>query len=654
MKSSSYPPTSNGNGYTGWILQINLHTAQCSTLHVAPETLRQFLGGSGLGAKLFFDHYFRDPLDPLSPQNPLLILNGPLTASMYPGTGRFSIVSKSPQTGIVGEGNCGGNFGPELKAAGYDGIIIEGQAPQPVYLYIDNERVELRDASFLWGQDTYAVCEQLKQQLRGSWGEFKILAIGVAGERLVRYAAIINDKGNAIGRCGLGTVMGAKRLKAIAVRGNRKLTPAHPLLFRDIRHKALQKLRISPAIQQLRDQGTGPAIAFGLLRRDVPIKNWSSETTDAKAIAVYNDPITSAKFLVKPKTCFSCPVACKREVHIKEGPYQMPPGPGPEFNSLASFTTLVGNYDLGAAYKANELCNRLGVDTISTASTIAFAIDCYERGLIGSQETKGLVLRWGDMDVILTLIEQIAYREGIGRVLAEGSKRAAQIIGHDAADLSVEVKGLEVPMHDPRAAHGMGLSYAMAGRGACHMQHLTLYAEKGLVQSPEAGLHGNYSEAESREKAEMVVISENLGLPLGSAPICILLMAALTPQDVVDALNAVTDFDYTLSDLLACGERIWYLKRALSNLMGMTRQDDRLPKKILVPTKTGTRGSSVSDLPEMREAYYRLREIDARGWPSRKRLEQIGLSDIAQILYRECAKESLSPESAESCLQLEK
>lgn len=616
-------------GYPGIILEVNLTTGAIKRSTVEREVLRRFIGGGGVAARLFLDRVSPD-VDPLSGDNVLFLMNGPLTGTKLPGAARFTACFKSPLTGIWGEANCGGNFGVELRFAGYDGIAIEGVSDKPVYLLIEDKRVEIRDASDLWGKDIYEATDLLKKRVGGG-REVKVLAIGQAGENLVRYAAIINDKRSVLGRSGGGAVMGSKKLKAMVVRGTGKVEAAEAEEFEKRRKEILEKVRTSSGTQSLRTYGTAGGTVAGAVSGDLPSRNWALGDNRALASKIGGQVLTE-KFLVRTSACHGCLVACKRVVSVKEGPYKVEEGPGPEYETLASFGSMLMIDDLAGLIKINEACNRHGLDTISCGCTIAFAMDCFENGLIGSKDTGGIDLRWGNVDAVLGIVEKIARREGFGDVLAEGSRRAAQRIGGNAADYAVEVKGLEAPMHDPRAGHGLGLAYATSIRGACHNQHLVLAVEANGTCYPEIGLPGPYEAKTSEGKARMTMICENLGMVVNSAIICNFVMGSLSLGDLLDMLRMTTGFDYDLEEMMECGERIWLLKRGLGNLMGVRAADDRLPKRILTPTKEGGAAGSVPDMELMLKEYYKLRSLDAEGRPTKEKLHSIGLSDLAARL----------------------
>jgi aldehyde:ferredoxin oxidoreductase len=613
-------------GYAGKILEVNLTSGKISKTSVDYETLRKFIGGSGLAAKLFLDRV-SPQVAPLSPQNTLFIMTGPLQGTNLPGAGRFNISAKSPLTNIWGEGNCGGTFGPELKFAGWDGIIIEGASDKPVYLFIDDDKVEIRDASDLWGKDSYETIDMVTDKIGGG-RKVKVLAIGQAGENLVKYAAIIHDKADAIGRCGLGAVMGSKKLKAIVVRGMGKASIAMPEDYNKARRAALDVIKDSAVAQSMHSMGTDATLSLGMMTGDVPSKNWSLGE-NLEGSEALGGPTYSEQYLTRTHACYACPIACKRVVQVKEGPYKGEEQAGPEYETCCTFGTLIMNNDLAAVIKINEMCNRYGLDTISCGSTIAFAIDCFEHGLITEDDTEGVKLTWGNMESVFKMVDKIARREGFGDTLAEGSRAAAKKIGRNAADFAVEVKGLEAPMHDPRGFHGMGLAYAMSNR----YTWISCGVEQGMTTYPEIGLKENYEGQTGEGKAEMTMISENLSTVCSSAVFCVFVMACLKVNDLVEFLRTTTGFGYSLGELMECGERVWLLKRGLNNLMGITAADDRLPKKILTPVNEGGAAGSVPDIESMRKEYYELLKLNANGYPSREKLEGIGLADLARKIY---------------------
>ena len=615
--------------YRRKILDIDLTTGDIETTALDEEVLRKFIGGSGLAAKLFLDRVSPD-VDPLSDGNVLFVMTGPLAGTTLPSVSRFEACFKSPLTGIWGESSCGGNFAPELKAAGYDGIAIRGSSPKPVYILIEDEKVEIRDASDLWGKDSYETTDLLKRRLGGK-REVKVLAIGQAGEKVVKYASIVNDKANVAGRSGSGAVMGSKKLKAIAVRGSGKLVPALPDEYAEVRRACLDKIKNSPVTQFMREYGTNGSMAVSAAVGELPIKNWTQGEAPDIIPKIDANALTT-NYLTKRHACQGCLIATKRVVKVDTSPYQMTEGPGPEFESVGAFGSLLLNDNLAAICKLNEMCNRYGMDTISCGSTIGLAMECFEKGLISSNDLDGGQLRWGNPDDVIAMVEKIAHRQGFGDVLAEGSRRAGEKIGKGAADFAMEVKGLEMPMRDPRAYHGLGIAYAMSNRGGCHVEHMVTYLEVGGYVAPELGLPGGYLGQTSQGKAEITVIGENVGALTNAAILCQFAMISLGINDFLGMLRTTTGFDYNLEELMRCGERIWVLKRGLNNLMGVTVADDRLPKRILTPLKEGAAAGSVPDMELMLKEYYSIRGLDAKGRPLKDKLISLGLSDLATRL----------------------
>jgi aldehyde:ferredoxin oxidoreductase len=617
-------------GYTGKVLEIDLSSGKIETGSINDEDQMKFLGGSGLAAKIFCDSF--DPgVDPLSPENPLIVMTGPIVGTHFPGTSRFAVCGKSPLTGIWGEGTCGGNFGPELKFAGMDGIIFKGVSSTPVYLAIEDDQIELRDAGELWGMDNYALTDFLKKR-HGKEKNPKILSIGQAGENLVKFAAICNDKGDFIGRTGMGAVMGSKRLKAIIVIGTKKVEISYPEEYATLRKSLIVKSRDAMVGQSFRSMGTDAGMDLGMMTGDVPIKNWMIGE-NFELSANLGGPALTEKYLTKNHACSFCPIACKRMVKVGQGPFKTDEGPGPEYETCCTFGTLIMNHDLAGVIKANEWCNRYGVDTISCGATIAFAMEAFEKGLITKSDTDGIDLTWGNISGAIELLHKIVKKEGIGWTLSEGSREAAKRLGRGAEEFSVEVKGLEAPMHDPRGFHGMGLAYMTSIRGACHLMHMALGVEQGITMYPEAGFLENYIGQTSEGKAEMIKLCEDLGLPCNALLICEFVAWTLSANELAEMVRVTTRFDFTLKDLLACGERTWLLKRGLDNMMGVRRGDDRLPKRILTPLKEGTAADSIPDVEKLLQEYYGIRGLDGDGKPKKEVLIRAGLEDMAKKLH---------------------
>jgi aldehyde:ferredoxin oxidoreductase len=616
------------NGYAGKFLQVDLTAGICSTFTIDEERLKKFIGGSSLAASLYLER-FDLHADPLSPENPLMLINGPMVGSGFPGSSRFAMASKSPQTGIWGEAACGGNFGPELKRAGYDGIIITGKSPNPVILSITNNQAEIISADHLWGKDIYETTNLLKVPDKN----IKVMAIGPAGENLVVFSAIANDRAHYIGRTGLGAVMGSKNLKAITARGNQAPGKADEVKYKEMFKAAVAEIKDSAFAESIHLMGSDAAMDLGTMTGDVPFKNWSS-AEDPAISSQLSGPTLSEHYLTKAHACSNCPVACKRIVIVKDGPYQTEEGPGPEYETCGTFGTLIMNSDLAAVIKANELCNRYGMDTISAGSAIAVAMELYEKGILSAETADGMKLEWGNMETVMELLGKIARREGFGDLLARGSVSAAKHFGSDAVDSVAHVKGLDLPMHDPRGYHGMGLAYMMSNRGACHLQHAAMGMEQGMVSWPQLfDMKEDYDGQTSEGKAQMVFNAENYGILGNSLSICHYVLYCLKPETIRDAFNAITGYHVDFNDLLVCGARDWTLKRGINNLLGITVKDDVLPKKILTALNDGARAGSVPDMQLLRDEYYAIRGLTPEGIVSEEKLTELGLLELKAKLY---------------------
>ena len=618
-------------GLAGEYLEVDLTTGRFEKKPVDENMFQRFLGGAGVAAKMFFDT--EDPnLDPLSSENPLYFFTGALAGSGVPGSSRFAVCAKSPLTGIWGEATCGGNFAVELKACGLDGIVIRGAATKPSLIVIDGDQCSIQSADSVWGKDAYECCDLLKTNLGGERRKFKIACIGQAGENLVKYACVVNDKHDFAGRCGMGAVMGSKKLKAIACRGNQKVELHDPEALKAIKTKMREQVKESVPAQGLREMGTNSSMDLSMMIGDVPIKNYQVGE-DLELSAAIGGPTMTERFLVRATSCLHCPIGCRRVMKNEEGPFAMAQGPGPEYETVGSFGTLCNNANAASILKINEWCNRYGFDTISGGCTVAFAMDCYDKGILTKEDTDGLDLSWGNAEAILALVHKIGKREGIGDLLAEGSREAARRLGPAAQALTAEIKGLELPMHDPRGSHGMGLAYMMSNRGACHNAHLMHPVEQGMVVWQEVGFLEDYDGQSDDGKAEAVRLAEDYGVPCNAIPMCVFNNWTFKGEDPIQAINAVTGWNLDLSSYLQTGARVWFIKRALINLMGVTAKDDRLPQKVLTPLEDGGAAGSVPDHDRLRQEYYDVRGLDERGWPTKEALRAVGLPEVVEKLY---------------------
>jgi aldehyde:ferredoxin oxidoreductase len=543
-------------------LAIDLSTRSIDEKSVDPNYFKMYVGGSALAARLFLDEGGTE-IAPMDPQSPLFIMTGPLVGTSFPGSSRFVMCSRSPLTGIWGEAASGGTFGADLKKAGLDGITITGKADRPVHIFIEDGKVSVENAGDVWGMDTYETIDALKEKY-AEGRPVKVLAIGPAGENQVKFAAVSNDKAHYFGRCGMGAVMGSKNLKAVVVRGTGKVPIADEEAYKGERKAALETIKGSMVTESMHELGTNTAMDIGMVTGDVPIKNWS-KGGEFELCEVLGGVAMVEKMLTKRAFCYACPIGCKPVVKVDTPEYSVEEGPGPEYETCATFGTMLMNDNLNAVAYVNELCNRFGLDTITCGATIAFVMEACEKGLLSRDELDGLDLSWGNMKAVAKLVKKIAHREGFGNRAAEGSRALAKSIGEAAKDLVVTVKGLELPMHDPRAFHGMGLAYMTSNRGACHLQHTVQPVEQGMVAWEDAGFEEDYPATESQGKAKMVDIAENLGQMTNAACMCQFVYWAMGPEHLLDGFNSVTGFNFDMNALLEIGLRAWVLMRRTTN-----------------------------------------------------------------------------------------
>jgi len=622
------------NGYVGILLRVDLSTNTLKTEGLDLELARKYLGGSSLSARIIYDEVSPDVL-PFDPDNRLIFMTGPITGTIAPAFGRYVVCTRSPLTGIWAEAHSAGFWGPELKFAGFDGIIVQGKAESPVYLWVKDGEAEIKPAENIWGRDTFETETLIKKELREE--KVKVACIGPAGERLVKMANVMNDleggTARTAGRCGTGAVMGSKNLKAIAVRGSRYsvLPAAKEEVLRDYVKRIYVTIRSHPTVQIYASFGTDGIMNMMHEYGDVPIKYWT-EGYWPEGVEKISGETMARRILVKQNACYRCPIACRRYVKVREGQYQTVEGEGPEYESAASLGALCLNDNLESIAKGNELCNRYGIDTISTGSVMAFAMECRERGLITDRDMDGVDLRWGDHQAMIQMIHKIATREGFGATLAEGVKRAAEIIGHNADGFAMHVKGLEMPMHDPRAFKGMGLQYATSHRGACHLRGLVYEIEQG-GRIPDLGIHERVERFPVEGKARIVITMQNWHEVLDSLIMC--KFAFLPPASVAAIFSMVTGWTVRHQELIEAGERSWNIKRAFNVRCGITARDDTLPKRLLSEPlgNGGSKGQTV-ELDKMLPQYYVLRGWTANGIPTKEKLDSLSLHDIANDLAK--------------------
>lgn len=612
-------------GYAGGLARVNLATYRVYREELNEQHLRKYIGGRGLASKILFEET-KSGINPLGSENKLLFLTGPLTGTAIPGNSRYVVAAKSPLTGIWGEANAGGSWAAELKRAGYDGIVLEGVARRPLYLWIHDGEVEMRDASHLWGKTTLETEQAIKKELGD--GKIRIVSIGPAGENGVMFASIISELGHAAGRTGLGAVMGSKRLKAIAVRGTRKIGVHNEVACRELARKLNEKIKAYPGwLSWLAKYGTNDASALSRMGA-LPTQNFRHSMFEG--VDKISGETMAKTMVVKHRTCFACPLACNKVIEVKEGRYQGVSGIGPEYETVAAFGSLLLNRNLASIAKANQLCNLWGLDTMSTGAVIAFAMECWEEGIITKKDTEGIEFTWGNHEAMIDAIEKIARREGFGGILAKGVREASRTIGKGSEEFAMHVKGLEVPYHEPRVKKGVGLSYATSNRGACHLQadHDPVFTQENLY--PEIGITKPMGMYVLEDKAELVKKSQDLRCAtIFSLPNCLYTSMAFTISDFVAVANAVTGWDIDVAELMQTGERIHNLIRMYNVREGITSKDDSLPERFEQPLSQGpAQGQAVTerDLRSAVNAYYHCRGWDqTTGIPTREKLMQLGL-----------------------------
>ncbi len=611
------------SGYMGKLLIVDLTKGELQDEPLNLSIAHDFVGGAGYAVRYLYDE-LGPHTDPLGPDNTLMFITGPLVGTSAPSCGRFEVCAISPLTGIWGESNSGGFWGPELRFAGYDGVVVRGRSEKPVWLSIvEGQPPTLRDAANLWGLDSYETQQRIRDELDDQ--KVRVACIGQAGENLVLYAAVMNDHGRAAGRTGMGTVMGSKNLKAIAVRGKQRVPLADKEGFSQTARQASQIVQEDLISEILQQMGTANIIDMSIMWGNLPNKYWGrtrfEEATNLSGVAM------AETILSRAVPCYGCTVACGREVTLKDTPYGVDVVDGPEYETVAMLGSQLLVDDLPGVAYAGHLCNRYGMDTITAGSSIALSYLLYERGFLTTADTGGLPLKWGDIETAHTLLEMIARREGFGAVLADGTKRIAA--RYDAHDLAVHINGLEPAAHDPRAVSGMAIVYATSPRGGCHMQGDMYLVDMGLTIS-EVGIipAGRFK---SRGKSEVVAKLQNWRTLYNDAIMCAFVNP--TPQLLVKLLSEATGWSSDLVWWQRTGERVFNLKRAFNNRLGVKRGNDRLPERLLIPKADGSRGRTPK-VNLMLEEYYAERDWDWQtGKPSRELLTNLGMPEIAADLW---------------------
>jgi len=586
-------------GYAGKILWIDLTGGRVIAKQLEKGLASLYVGGKGFESKILTEET-KPRANPYDSANPLIFATGPVNGTILSGAAKFCAVFKSPLTGIWGESQCGGYFAPQLKFAGYDMVIIRGRSKRPVYLIIEDEKVELRDASYLWGKDAFETEEIIKKDHGDG---FQVLSIGPAGENLVRFACISHNRGRQLGRCGAGAVMGSKRLKAVAVKGSGTIEIAKPGKLDEFRRELNDRIR--ERLKSLTEYGTPAIMALTNTTGTLPTRNW--QEGEFEGFEKINAEAVKRKLVKRNKACYACAVACGKISKVETGPYAGTEVEGPEYETLFALGSLCGNDHLESIAKANEICDKLGIDTISAGNVLAFAMECYQRGLITQKDTDGLALTFGNHEAIITMLTKIAYREGFGSTLAEGVKRAAEIIGRGSEKFAVHVKGLEPPGYDPRGLKGVALAYAVSCRGACHLRHM---AYRSNLTGSHPFREGKIDRLSYDGQAEMVKEQEDFYTIVDSMVLCkFVCLPTIGPilwEELTKLYSIITGIDIGRKELLTTAERINNLVRSFNSREGISRKDDALPERFVKEPLIG-QVVEKEKLDKMLDQYYKLR-----------------------------------------------
>ncbi|MGB9668775.1 MAG: aldehyde ferredoxin oxidoreductase family protein [Anaerolineales bacterium] len=596
------------------ILEINLNSKNIRSIEISENWTREYLGGSALAARILFSELKKE-LDPLSPEAPLLFLTGPLTGTVGPAVGRFVVCGKSPATHLWAESNCGGFWGVELRKTGYDGLLIRGQAEHPIYILFNNGEVEFKDAQPFWGMDTYTTQKAILADIGNP--NYRVAVIGPAGEKQIPYSMILTDHGRVAGRTGLGAILGAKKIKAIAVKGDKPIPVANAKDYEKLRAEINRTLRSDNQTQVLRELGTAGAADYFDYIGLMPKKYFHQSVFDG-ARNVSGAQIAET-ILSGVSACHGCVIACGRVVKLDDQQKHK----GPEYETLVGFGPNLLIDDPKTITLLGEMCDRFGLDTISTSNTIGLAYHLYHLGKLSLKETDNIKLEWGDPNPVKILIEKIVKRDGFGEILARGAKSLAETF--DAEGEAVQVNGLEVPYHDPRGGSGMALVYVTSPRGACHNQSDYFFVEIG--QTDESLGIKAYPRQGGAEKAPNVAKHQNWRTIFNSLVMCI--FANVSAIDITKLVEAATGYEFGIDGLLTIGERAWNLKRMINLNLGIGSGFEDLPKAFQIPYSdaSGELENFVPDINTMLKSYYQ-----ARGWsvdtgiPTDEKLEELNLS----------------------------
>lgn len=621
-------------GYMGKFLWVDLSQGSIREEALDERIARDFIGGYGLGARMIYDHQ-KAGIDPLGPENILGILTGPCSGTSAIGGSRFMVVGKSPLTGTWGDSDCGGYFGPQLKFAGFDGVFFTGVSEDPVYLLVENGKAELRKAAHLWGKDTTETDEMLKTEL----GEkTQVACIGPAGEKLSLISGVMHDRGRAAGRSGLGALMGSKRLKAIAARGDMQVPIADEARLKALRREYLAQLRVSDGVMLLREYGTSGGLATAVEIGDTPVKNWSGVGSLDFPTADEISDNNVIQYQLKRYACYRCPVACGGHMEVPTGPYAAK-GHRPEYETLASFGGMTLTDNVEAIIKLNDLCNRAGLDTISTGSVIAFAIECYESGLITDSDTEGIELGWGNTESIVAMVEKMIKREGFGDVLADGVKKAAERIDGGAEEYAIHNAGQEPAMHDPRFFPGLAMTYQLDATPGRHGQGGSLLGGRPDEWKQNLGLEDlpvGRAKYEYAGKGKVLKRAACMVHFIHSSGMCRFPWYFMNPASMWEFVSAITGWDIDQEEAYRTGERIANIRQAFNVREGFNALEHLVPPRIigLPPLEEGATKGITVDIAALRNDFLKAMKWDMTTLrPSAQRLIELGLEDVARDLW---------------------
>jgi len=611
-------------GNHGKLLRVDLTERKIASQELDEKLFEKYVGGVGIAAKILYQETTRET-NPLGEDNVLIAFTGPYTGTMVPSSSRHHVVSRSPLTGLFGESNVGGSWGVHFKKSGFDGIIVSGKAEHPVYLWIHEDGVEIRDARPIWGRDTYESAAWLKSETAK---RATVAVIGPAGERLARVAGIphIGSIVRGASRTGLGAVMGAKNLKAMVTYGTKSIPLAKDEALKEEVKAILPHMK--RATGKFGEYGTSGGIENYEKLGNFPIQNWRGSRW--QGAAKINGVVMHDTILTGRKACLGCPIACGRHIKISEGPYAPLSCEGPEYETLGTLGGLCLVDDLSAICKANELCNRYGLDTISTGSIVAFAMEAFEKGILTQKDTDGVQLTWGNGEALMEMIRKMGRREGIGELMGEGIKRMAEDLGSNSVEFAPHVKGLELPAHDPRRFFSQALSYCTAARGACHNASLGHVYEL-VLSMPEIGIPEPQDPYQIDGKAGFTAKLQDFQTMTDTLLICRFAQIgkAVNVTNMIRWLNLVTGRDMDIVEFMKTGERIFNLKRLFNTRLGISRKDDFLPPRFLtLNRKDDELTNQLPPIGRLLGDYYAYRNWSEEGIPTKEKLAELGLDGL--------------------------